>query len=318
MRRRLGEADPSGALFTDVTGELVASDELGATILSRHGEVRVGWAEVVAAKEIPPKQARRGAPHRKVTIDDLQRLMVDGLPPLLSEPLGDWLLRASKGYTWRANSVLCVGDPATPLDNALRTTTSWYAAHGQPTLLQIACPTRSDPSDNAVASGVLRRGGRLFQRTLVMTAAVREVAMASAMEATAAAFHDAPTDDWWAMSSARTREHREVVTALLRGIRDGSYATLSDGARPVAAIRLAFSPGWAGLFDLNVPESLRGNGFGRLLVGAAAREAERRGARSIYLQVSADNEAAVGLYESLGFSTHHEYWYARLGQGSVP
>lgn len=49
-----------------------------------------------------------------------------------------------------------------------------------------------------------------------------------------------------------------------------------------------------------VPEH-RGKGLGALLMGALLEEAEVRGLGSIFLEVRADNEVAVGLYERLGF-----------------
>jgi [ribosomal protein S18]-alanine N-acetyltransferase len=48
------------------------------------------------------------------------------------------------------------------------------------------------------------------------------------------------------------------------------------------------------------PEARRA-GHARALLRAAAEEAARRGAREMYLEVAADNEAALALYESHGF-----------------
>ena len=311
VRRRLLPSDPTGAVFTDVTGELLRADGSGIEVDSRHGRVRVEWADVVAAKEIPPKASRRGHPHRTVPIDDLQRLMVDGLPPLTSEHLGDWLLRSAEGFTGRANSVLAVGDSGFSPSDAVDRCVDWYARLGLPALFQIAGPVGFDPSDHPVVAEIDRRGGRCSPRVAVMTAAVREIALARSAIAVTVDATTRPTDQWWRAASPRTIDRRTVAARVLAGVEDGRYLTLCDTA-PRANTRLAYSPGWVGLFDLHVAEAFRGKGFGRTLVGAAAREADRRGVRSMYLQVSSDNAPAIGLYESLGFSTHHEYIYARL------
>lgn len=45
----------------------------------------------------------------------------------------------------------------------------------------------------------------------------------------------------------------------------------------------------------------RGGGYGRLLMDALLAEADRRGARQVFLEVRADNPVARALYASLGF-----------------
>lgn len=50
-----------------------------------------------------------------------------------------------------------------------------------------------------------------------------------------------------------------------------------------------------------VAESARGRGIGRALLAELLAEAERRGVRELFLEVRADNAAARGLYESVGF-----------------
>ncbi|GAB3586637.1 GNAT family N-acetyltransferase [Calidifontibacter terrae] len=312
LRHRLDSAEPSGALFTDVTGDLIAADATHATVRSRTDEVVVAWADVVAAKELPPRASRPGRPHRTIDIEDLQRLMVDGLPGLFQLPIGDWLCRTAEGYTGRANSALTVGDPGLPLPDAVAEVAAAYARLGQPALFQLAVETASDPAQHPVAAELLRRGGSLFQRTLVMTAATREVALATAAPQTAVEVSPAPPDAWWVASSPRSVEHRDIVERLIEQVHDGWFLTaLQPGGDPVAVARIAYSPGWVGLYDLHTPPAARGHGYARTLVGEAARDADRRGVRSAYLQVSADNEPAIALYESLGYTTHHEYWYAR-------
>jgi ribosomal protein S18 acetylase RimI-like enzyme len=44
-------------------------------------------------------------------------------------------------------------------------------------------------------------------------------------------------------------------------------------------------------------------------VSALLREASRQGCRVGYLQVSADNQAALALYRPFGFARVYDYWY---------
>jgi len=70
--------------------------------------------------------------------------------------------------------------------------------------------------------------------------------------------------------------------------------------------------GYSGIFilapdsdiqTLAVAEDQRGRGVGRQLLDAAIASAASAGARSMTLEVRADNHAAVTLYESRGFAT---------------
>jgi [ribosomal protein S18]-alanine N-acetyltransferase len=55
------------------------------------------------------------------------------------------------------------------------------------------------------------------------------------------------------------------------------------------------------LVNVAVHPDLRGRGLGRKLLNHLLREAEIRGAGKIFLEVRPSNEAAIGLYERLGF-----------------
>ena len=58
------------------------------------------------------------------------------------------------------------------------------------------------------------------------------------------------------------------------------------------------------IFVIGVDPSRQGSGLGRALVVAGLASLADRGVRTGMLFVDGDNEAAVGLYESLGFTTH--------------
>lgn len=327
--------------LTDAVGELTAVDELSVTVKTRRGPVRIERELVVAAKEVPPAPARRGAAHLAISATDLEDLMVAGMPPLESRWQGRWLSRAAEGYTGRANSVLPLGDPGTPMTEAVAGAVSWYAEHGQTPLFQLFGPTGFDPRVDALGSQLIADGWQTFQRTLVMTAAVPRIPMTSGASQTrfgippetlvtapgtdengsrseAVAIRPAevialrqPDEHWWGAASTREREHRDVVDRMNALVPESAFPIALKDRRPVGVARLAFAQGWMGIFSVHVRPEVRGAGIGRLLMQAALAEAAGRGISLAYLQVSADNIAAVRLYESLGFVVHHEYYYAR-------
>ncbi|AKU17656.1 GNAT family N-acetyltransferase [Luteipulveratus mongoliensis] len=300
---------PEGGL-TDRLGPLVEADEATLTVRTRAGDVVVRRRDVVAAKEVPPPPARRGRPHLAISMGDLQELMVGGMPGIEQEWLGRWLLRMANGYTGRANSVLPLGDPGAPLDDAMVAVVRWYADRGRPPLVQLFGPVGFDPAADEIGAWAVEHGWRVFQKTLVMTAASADLAAQPAPQTPVEA-RGTIDDRWFSGTTAREQQHEQTFRDVLDLIPHQRFLTVApDG--PVTAIgRVAFTSGWAGVFGVHVQPAARRQGLARAVMTAAGREAVARGARSTYLQVSADNEAAVALYRSMGFVTHHEYWYAR-------
>ena len=82
-------------------------------------------------------------------------------------------------------------------------------------------------------------------------------------------------------------------------IRDHYVAVAGDGLGVIAMSEVA---GTAELLRVIISSGARGNGLGRVLVRQGLEWAEHFGATKVFLEVSADNCAAIRLYESSGFS----------------
>ncbi|NEB82358.1 GNAT family N-acetyltransferase, partial [Streptomyces sp. SID14478] len=135
--RRVSKNGAAGREFTDTVGVLTSWNDGVLLITRRTGErVPVDASTLVAGKVVPAEPARRRGP--SATYPELARVSSRAWQPLESERLGEWELRAAEGFTRRANSVLPVGDPGVPLDEALRRAQEWYAARGLPAYAQTA------------------------------------------------------------------------------------------------------------------------------------------------------------------------------------
>jgi len=83
-----------------------------------------------------------------------------------------------------------------------------------------------------------------------------------------------------------------------------SYYRGIDDGELVAYAGLRAAPVDAGQGDIQtiaVSQSHQGRGLGRALLVDLMDEAQRRGVRELLLEVRADNEPAIALYQSLGF-----------------
>jgi GNAT superfamily N-acetyltransferase len=331
FRLEARDIDPGGPTLTDALGEVISLDSSRIVVATRQGQVTVDRADVVAAKQAPPAPMRRAssaaAPAEDnvagadLSTDTLQELMTSGMPPLESERLGAWLLRAADGYTGRANSVLPIGDSGLPLASAVEHVCRWYAERGIPPLLQLPHSIGVDPFASELGAVLAARGARPFLQTFIMTKATPDGpptprAMTvhghdgvSGMRVVAAS---APTPEWWAASSPRSLEHRETLARILELVPDGVYLTAYLGERPVGHARLAFTSGWSGIFDVHTDPTARRQGVARALMTAADAAAREARIPLQYLQVALENTPAVRLYDALGWRVHHEYHYARF------
>jgi N-acetylglutamate synthase len=92
----------------------------------------------------------------------------------------------------------------------------------------------------------------------------------------------------------------------------GDRVIFARVAEPAVAVgRAVVTDGWLGLSAVEVEPGLRRQGLGSAVVDALLAWGSGRGARYAYVQVLADNDAALALYARRGFRTHHSYRYLR-------
>src|SRR6476661_7624759 len=139
VRHRVGDKQ------TDAVGELSA-DGADLVVQTRRGPVRVARSAVTAVRAIPPAPARRAS---LTAIARLEELCADAWPAFVDERLGAWRLRATGGFTARANSTLAIGDPGLPTAVALAAVRTFAERHGITPRVQ--APVGS-PWDKAIAA----------------------------------------------------------------------------------------------------------------------------------------------------------------------
>ncbi|MGA8045597.1 MAG: GNAT family N-acetyltransferase [Dermatophilaceae bacterium] len=317
VRFLLPEPDPTtGARLTDVTGTLVENGPDRVVIDSARGRVVVPRERVVASRVIPPRPVRRGAPHRSLSVEDLERVMIGAWPPVERATLCQWVLRAGHGFTARSNSALAVGSPGRTLEEALSEVARWYELRSLPTLLTVPVTDVEALDRDALVTVARAAGWRSGEPVLVQTAATAAVRRADAPDV-AVEVREHMCDEWYAALATYRTAPRAAAQAVLHGSPDQRFALVRDAGGSVVAIgRLGVSDGWGGLGAMWVAPGHRRRGVGRALVRALADEASALGCVSLHLQVETVNSAARALYAQVGFSTHHAYAY--LAPGAAP
>jgi ribosomal protein S18 acetylase RimI-like enzyme len=247
--------------------------------------------------------------HLAIDALELERIAALGWRGLRTEQRGGWLLRSGGGWTGRANSVLPLGDPDTELDTALAQVRRWYAELGQPALIQVPLPARTDLRDALLARGWADAWG-----ALVMTADAADVLaqLPARSDLPPVEVADAPTAAWLAAYHYRGGALPPVAVDVLRTGDGPAFAATTDPDGTVLAIaRSALDEGWLGVTAVEVDPAHRRRGLGTHLLRGLLEHGATRGAHSAYLQVDDTNLVAQALYERVGFTVHHTYRYLR-------
>lgn len=299
LRTRL--ADGSA---TDVTGWIAALAEDRVEV-----ELEGGWcvpvdrAAIVVARRVPA--ARGGPDPRRVSAEDLERIALPGWLAL-SQPLGEWTLRAGGGFTGRANSVLAVGDPGVSLPEAAERVTAYAEQHGIAPWAQVIVGSEVD-------QGLVALGWHpVYVVTDVLVCRLVTL-LGELLPDPEVAVREQLEPAWWrAYQRSRPNDaDPELLRMILNGHPPRAFAAVPDAASGelVAIARGHLSGGWLGISSIWTDPGWRRQGRATAMVRSLGHWAARRGARYAYLQVAAENSGAHAAYGRLGFVKHHSYRY---------
>lgn len=224
---------------------------------------------------------------------------------------GTWVIRLTAGHTAkRLNSVnpLDPGDSREMKERIARAARR-FDAYGRPLTF------RMSPLAGAALSAHLdSEGWERFSESLVM-------AMPLSDETVAGAMSQIPLKDMHRFITAAIGVHgsdpaiRPGLTEIISSIEpEAGLFVLEEEGKPVASGICVHDGELAGLFEIATVSGERRNGHGRRLVLSALKWAKLRGAGIAWLQVEADNAAAIALYRSLGFEEIYRYHYRRPGE----
>lgn len=279
------------------------------SITPKSGEsVRIPESVLVAGKVVPAAPARRRGP--AASFEELAPVLARAWQPVESEPLGDWRLRAARGFTRRANSVLPLGDPGVPLDEALGHVRQWYGARDLPAYIQTS--TGAEGTQELLCAELEERGWRREVTAEVRTAGLAPIGDLDADVSRVRLSRD--LDETWLARYQRFETPGPHVLAVLRGGPSVWFASVpgdEEGAAPAAIGRCVVDGRWAGFMAVEVDPAHRRRGLGSAVMTALARRALEEGASAAWLQVETDNEGARAMYEGMGFAVHHLYHHFR-------
>jgi N-acetylglutamate synthase len=307
--RRISIRLREGSGFRDILGILRSA----TCVEKRDGSIEEFDPERVFAWRIVeegPSRAGRGAPYSE-RVRELEKIASRTWPADEEISMGGWVLRATQGtdglaITRRANSVIPLGappfgDPQISLDEALAHVKHFYGSRRLSPLIQVPLPTYQQLDEK------LEELGWSIELDAQMLVADKSDIIRSAPVDVSSRIHRSDECDlsWISLQNDGSDLIMKKFPAEYFSIRDGHSAVIARG-------RLAHSDGWAMISALYVHSDHRSQGYGREILGAMARHSP---SSKLALQVNSGNKAALALYTSLGFRSHHHFRF-RLCKGN--
>lgn len=262
---------------SDVLGVCTAWGGVSLTIdRDGHGEVEIALADVVTGKPVPPRASVRARVSARTVEEHIAALWTE----IHTEPLGDWLLRASPPHGGRlrrrGNSALAMDEPGIGWGDAVWRVREFYAAREQPAYIQV------------------QRGSSVEQRLVPLgftssgdgDAHAQLASVARALRSARAVAPDAP--------------------ATLEETPGAATVTVGSG---VASGRGVLSGDWLLVESVAVEEGQRRRGLATAVLAELLDWGASLGATTALLHVETVNAGAIALYEQHGFVTHHTNRY---------
>ncbi len=246
--------------------------------------------------------------HAIKTIEDLS---LNAWPSHQIQFYDGWLLRFSYFYTHRTNCVEQMGISTLPVESKISYCEQEYKKWGTPSIFKIS-PLIPSEFDQMLS----QRGYEIQHSTDSMVAEPTDQLPIRNKDVTVD-INNVISDTWiqalFALKNTTNIMHRSVVPSMYRAIPKRTLCASITLNGIVAATGLGIlDREYIGIYAIHVHPDYRRAHLASTLCAALLNAGREKGASKAYLQVVSDNEAAIGLYRSLGFRHLYTYWFRVL------
>jgi hypothetical protein len=236
----------------------------------------------------------------------IEELSFNALPSLETLFYDGWIIRFSKGYTKRANSINPLYPSTLETNSKIVKCESLFHSKQLPVIFKVTSGDFHHTLDD-----ILKEKGY----TSIEPTSVRVLDIRNTPSPTINSIRicSSPEEEWlrnYCRFNNISPQHMQIIEMMLTSIVPEKYfITLMDKGIPAACGLGVIENDYIGLFNLVVDKALREKGYGHQLLLNLLNLGRSRGAQYSYLQVMIRNVPAVHLYNKIGFKEKYRYWY---------
>ncbi|NQZ31864.1 MAG: GNAT family N-acetyltransferase [Oceanospirillaceae bacterium] len=240
-------------------------------------------------------------------LESLERAAFSAWPAYEQQELNGVVLRFSEGYTKRANSANVLDLNNWQYPELAAQTEDFFKERQQPSIFRIPSFVAAQEFDQYLAE----RGYQYLDKSLVMQRQLQrqDIELKAIVQKTASEW----LASFVALSNAELGR-QQAHLAILERVKDKiNYAVLIEEGEEVACGIAVVHNHSLGIFDLVTSAHHRRKGYAKQLLDSLHQWGVSAGANNSYLQVVANNDPAIALYEKLGYAESYHYWYRIKG-----
>ena len=250
----------------------------------------------------------------------IEEASLNAWPAMRQTLLDGWVLRFSRGFTKRSNSIIPLYPARAPdrgddrndrrrLLDKIRYCENLYAREQLQTVFRLT--DIQETQTEQLVKVLQDRGYQPADPSLVL--ATELSARVDTQVSPSKSTRIVPIDEWltaYCTLTGMNEPARSLHRLILNGIGgECAFTVLYVDEAPAACGLAVVEHDLVGLFDIFTHDQLRRRGLAKALVTAMLDWAGNRGARYAYLQVVEQNSSARQLYDQLGFSEVYRYEY---------
>lgn len=241
-------------------------------------------------------------------IQRIEELSMNAFPALSTVLVNGWILRFSKGYAKRANSVNPIYKCSVDMQANIEACERMYKSKHLDTVFKLTENEEAHKIDEILS----QRGYSYEAKTNIMLRNIKAYQAAEEEKQGVIVYREL-RDDWFEAFINMNKvngKHALTLKSMLQNIMaDTYYACIMEAGRIVAVGMGVAERGYIGMYDICVDEAERRRGLGTRIMKSLMVEGSRNCCTYSYLQVVDANGPAKTLYDKLGYQKQYSYWY---------